>query len=249
MDLLLRRFLSQFIRRGTMTVTGSSGSKFTVGDGTGEPVAVRFVTAEAERKILVNPELGLGDAYMDRFNASSLNQGAVGVSVGLAELRKVMNEDVFEAGNLYGLLSASNEGKTSLTIQIMLSALNAGHPVLFLSYDQSQSQCVAQMIAQMHGIDSKQQKNPQGLMSQWEQDQSISFATWLNTQPIDIIRCGKRGHVGKQRQVIGQPVFIFEKRTWLTSDNSGLQRRRAGQRCRRQVLIGDIERGGILLAE
>ncbi|WP_322867415.1 cyclopropane-fatty-acyl-phospholipid synthase family protein [Bradyrhizobium ottawaense] len=66
MDLLLRRFLSQFIRRGTMTVTGSSGSKFTVGDGTGEPVAVRFVTAEAERKILVNPELGLGEAYMDR---------------------------------------------------------------------------------------------------------------------------------------------------------------------------------------
>ncbi|MBB4256916.1 MULTISPECIES: cyclopropane-fatty-acyl-phospholipid synthase family protein [unclassified Bradyrhizobium] len=65
MDLLLRRFLSQFIRRGTMTVTASRGSKFTVGDGTGEPVAVRFVTAEAERKILVNPELGLGEAYMD----------------------------------------------------------------------------------------------------------------------------------------------------------------------------------------
>ncbi|MBR0983970.1 SAM-dependent methyltransferase [Bradyrhizobium liaoningense] len=65
MDLLLRRFLSQFIRRGSMTVTGSSGSKFTVGDGTGAPVAVRFVTAEAERKILLNPELGLGEAYMD----------------------------------------------------------------------------------------------------------------------------------------------------------------------------------------
>jgi cyclopropane-fatty-acyl-phospholipid synthase len=65
MDRLLRKFLSQFIRRGSMTVTGSSGSTFTVGDGTGEPVAVRFVTAEAERKILVNPELGLGEAYMD----------------------------------------------------------------------------------------------------------------------------------------------------------------------------------------
>ena len=64
MDRLLRRFLSQFIRRGSMTVTGSSGSKFTVGDGSGEPVAVRFVTAEAERKILLNPELGLGEAYM-----------------------------------------------------------------------------------------------------------------------------------------------------------------------------------------
>jgi cyclopropane-fatty-acyl-phospholipid synthase len=48
-----------------MTVTSASGSRFTVGDGTGEPVAVRFVTAEAERKILVNPELGLGEAFMD----------------------------------------------------------------------------------------------------------------------------------------------------------------------------------------
>nr|AWM07139.1 class I SAM-dependent methyltransferase [Bradyrhizobium symbiodeficiens] len=65
MDRLLRRFLSQFIRRGSMTVTGSSGSKFTVGDGSGEPIAVRFVTAEAERRILLNPELGLGEAYMD----------------------------------------------------------------------------------------------------------------------------------------------------------------------------------------
>lgn len=65
MDRLLRRFLSQFIRRGSMTVTCASGSKFTVGDGSGQPVAVRLVTADAERKILVNPELGLGEAYMD----------------------------------------------------------------------------------------------------------------------------------------------------------------------------------------
>ncbi|MET4118493.1 cyclopropane-fatty-acyl-phospholipid synthase [Bradyrhizobium sp. JR4.1] len=65
MDRLLRQFLSQFIRRGSMTVTTAKGSKFTVGDGSGKPVAVRFVTADAERKILVNPELGLGEAYMD----------------------------------------------------------------------------------------------------------------------------------------------------------------------------------------
>ena len=36
-----------------------------MGDGSGEPLAVRFVTPDAERKILVNPELGLGEAYMD----------------------------------------------------------------------------------------------------------------------------------------------------------------------------------------
>jgi cyclopropane-fatty-acyl-phospholipid synthase len=65
MDRLLRQFLSQFIRRGSMTVTTAKGAKFTVGDGSGKPVAVRFVTADAERRILVNPELGLGEAYMD----------------------------------------------------------------------------------------------------------------------------------------------------------------------------------------
>jgi cyclopropane-fatty-acyl-phospholipid synthase len=65
MDRLLRYFLNQFIRRGTMTFTTASGAKFTCGDGTGEPVAARFLTTDAERRILINPELGLGEAYMD----------------------------------------------------------------------------------------------------------------------------------------------------------------------------------------
>src|ERR1700756_3492266 len=65
MDRLLRSFLTKFIRRGSMKVTTASGAKFTCGDGTGQHVAVRFMTAEAQRKILLNPELGLGEAYMD----------------------------------------------------------------------------------------------------------------------------------------------------------------------------------------
>jgi len=48
-----------------MTVTTSSGAKFTCGDGTGQPVAVRFVTRDAQRRVLLNPELGLGESYMD----------------------------------------------------------------------------------------------------------------------------------------------------------------------------------------
>jgi cyclopropane-fatty-acyl-phospholipid synthase len=65
MDRLLRKFLSQFIRRGSMKVTTAGGMKFSVGDGSGEPVEVRFVTADAQRRVLINPELGLGEAYMD----------------------------------------------------------------------------------------------------------------------------------------------------------------------------------------
>jgi cyclopropane-fatty-acyl-phospholipid synthase len=65
MDRLLRFFLKQFIRRGTMSFTTASGAKFSCGDGTGQPVAVRFLTTDAERRILLNPELGLGEVYME----------------------------------------------------------------------------------------------------------------------------------------------------------------------------------------
>ncbi len=65
MDRLLRYFLDNFIQRGAMTFTTATGAKFTCGDGSGEPVAARFLTAEAERQILLNPELGLGEAYVD----------------------------------------------------------------------------------------------------------------------------------------------------------------------------------------
>jgi cyclopropane-fatty-acyl-phospholipid synthase len=65
MDRLLRYFLRQFLRRGTMTFTTASGVQFTCGDGTGRPVSARFVDPTTERRILLNPELYLGEAYMD----------------------------------------------------------------------------------------------------------------------------------------------------------------------------------------
>ena len=65
MDRLLRYFLKQFIRRGSMTFTTASGAKFTCGDGTGDPVAARFLTTDAEVRVLLNPELALGELYME----------------------------------------------------------------------------------------------------------------------------------------------------------------------------------------
>ncbi|MEH2474159.1 cyclopropane-fatty-acyl-phospholipid synthase [Nitrobacteraceae bacterium AZCC 2161] len=63
--MLLRFFLGQYIRRGTITFTTAKGTRFTCGDGTGEPVAVRFLTAAAERRLLLDPELALGEVFMD----------------------------------------------------------------------------------------------------------------------------------------------------------------------------------------
>src|SRR6266699_3891936 len=65
MDRLLRYFLKQFIRRGSMTFTTASGAKFTCGDETGEPVSARFLTTDGERRVLLNPELALGELYME----------------------------------------------------------------------------------------------------------------------------------------------------------------------------------------
>jgi cyclopropane-fatty-acyl-phospholipid synthase len=65
MDRLLQFLLRTFVRRGNFTLTTSRGITFTFGDGTGQPVAVRFTTRAAEWGILLDPELRLGEAYMD----------------------------------------------------------------------------------------------------------------------------------------------------------------------------------------
>ncbi len=65
MDRLLRAALKRFVRAGMLRVTTAGGVTFTFGDGTGTPVAVRFTTKLAELGILLDPELKLGEAYMD----------------------------------------------------------------------------------------------------------------------------------------------------------------------------------------
>jgi cyclopropane-fatty-acyl-phospholipid synthase len=65
MDRLLRFFLGQYIRRGSLTFTTARGMTFTCGDGTGKPASVRFLTAAAARRLLFDPELALGEIFMD----------------------------------------------------------------------------------------------------------------------------------------------------------------------------------------
>ncbi len=65
MDRLLQLGLDRFVRRGNLTLTTPRGSVFTFGDGTGKPVSARFLTAAAQRAVLLDPELKLGESYMD----------------------------------------------------------------------------------------------------------------------------------------------------------------------------------------
>jgi len=65
MDRLLRVILGKTICAGTLHVTTAAGTPFTVGDGSGKPVAIRFNTHAAERGVLIDPEVRFGEAYMD----------------------------------------------------------------------------------------------------------------------------------------------------------------------------------------
>jgi cyclopropane-fatty-acyl-phospholipid synthase len=64
-DRLLPMFLGRLIRRGSFTITTAGGKTYTFGDGRGPPVAVRFTSATAQRSVLLDPELKLGEVYMD----------------------------------------------------------------------------------------------------------------------------------------------------------------------------------------
>jgi len=64
-DRLLGTLLGRFVRCGSLTVTTAADRTYTLGDGSGRPLAVRFTTKSAQRAALLDPELKLGEAYMD----------------------------------------------------------------------------------------------------------------------------------------------------------------------------------------
>src|SRR5205085_2537491 len=65
MDRLLRWTSERLIRTGNLRVTTAGGCSFTVGNGAGTPVAIRFTSPAAQLGILTHPELRFGEAYMD----------------------------------------------------------------------------------------------------------------------------------------------------------------------------------------
>lgn len=65
MEKLLKFFLSSFVKHGSLEVETHSGKTFEVGDGSGPRLAIRFVGAGSERRLLLDPELALGELYMD----------------------------------------------------------------------------------------------------------------------------------------------------------------------------------------
>lgn len=64
-----------------------------------------------------------------------------------------------EPGDLIGLLGASGDGKTSLTLLQLRHLAESGVPALFLSGEQTVPQCIIQMNAQRVGVTNKDMKD------------------------------------------------------------------------------------------
>jgi cyclopropane-fatty-acyl-phospholipid synthase len=62
---LFRRALASCIHSGNLRVTTAGGETFTVGDGRGKPLAIRFASPAAQVGALLDPDLRVGEAYMD----------------------------------------------------------------------------------------------------------------------------------------------------------------------------------------
>jgi cyclopropane-fatty-acyl-phospholipid synthase len=54
-----------FVHTGDFSVSTADGGSFRVGDGTGEPLAIRFMSASAELAVLLDPDLRFAELYVD----------------------------------------------------------------------------------------------------------------------------------------------------------------------------------------
>ena len=62
---MLELCLAALIRDGDLEVECASGAPFKVGNGNGPPLAIHFKTRAAERRFMRDPEMALGELYMD----------------------------------------------------------------------------------------------------------------------------------------------------------------------------------------
>ena len=65
MERLLRSALSRVVRRGSLTVEFASGRNVVLGDGSGTPLTLRFTSTNWQKQVALDPELKLGEAYME----------------------------------------------------------------------------------------------------------------------------------------------------------------------------------------
>jgi cyclopropane-fatty-acyl-phospholipid synthase len=64
-DKLFDRMARTIVRRGTLHVTLPDGRRITAGDSTAPEIAIRLTDPDLPRRILLDPDLAVGEGYMD----------------------------------------------------------------------------------------------------------------------------------------------------------------------------------------
>lgn len=91
----LHNLLSKIIRNGTLTVKGTGGER-QHGSGGGRSVAIRFTDPAAERELVSDPQLKLGELYMD---------GRLRVEQGdIYELLALIKDNTLSEGLSFGMV-------------------------------------------------------------------------------------------------------------------------------------------------
>src|SRR5262249_38008731 len=85
MDWLLRVLIARLIRRGNLRLTTARGKVLTFGDASGPMVAARFTSWRAEFGVVLEPELKLGEAYMN--GTFVIEQGSIADLLAIAMAR------------------------------------------------------------------------------------------------------------------------------------------------------------------
>jgi len=65
MNRLLQGVVERLVRVGNLTITDPDGTAHVFGDGTGEPIGIALRTHSAQSAIMLNPWLGVPEAYME----------------------------------------------------------------------------------------------------------------------------------------------------------------------------------------
>ena len=83
MERWLKRLMGKRVRRGTLKVLLGPKRSFTVGDGSGKPITIAFDSPATLLWILTDPDLRLGEAYVDE--SFRVTEGSLADFLGLIE--------------------------------------------------------------------------------------------------------------------------------------------------------------------
>jgi replicative DNA helicase len=183
----------------------------------------------------VRSAIGAGvDGVMDKL-ANHAKASASVIPFPLPEIGTILQEDGWEPGNLYGLVASSGEGKSSLMLQIIRAAADAGHPVLLLSFDQNLEQVARQMLSQAAGISLGAMRRKGGI-NDFEAKLILEQADKVRKLPLEVIRLKqeKIGRIAGQAQAFakrwkqrtrpdgtpwGAPMIVLDHNRKVTPDD------------------------------